>query len=33
MTLEVDDDRFFAQLIHKEINKNCYRAEAYNEPP
>ena len=28
MTLEVDNDRFFAQLIHKEINKDCHRAEA-----
>ena len=28
LTLEVDNDRFFAQLIHKEINKDCHRAEA-----
>ena len=26
--LEADNDRFFAQLIHKEINKDCHRAEA-----
>ena len=28
MTLEADNDKFFAQLIHKEINKDCHRAEA-----
>ena len=28
LTLEADNDRFFAQLIHKEINKDCHRAEA-----
>ena len=28
MTLEADNDRFFVQLIHKEINKDCHRAEA-----
>ena len=28
ITQEVDNDRFFAQLIHKEINKDCHRAEA-----
>lgn len=28
LTLEVDNDRLFAQLIHKEINKDCHRAEA-----
>ena len=27
-TKELDNDRFFAQLIHKEINKECHRAEA-----
>lgn len=28
MTLEADNDRFLAQLIHKEINEDCHRAEA-----
>lgn len=28
LTQEADNDRFFAQLIHKEINKDCHRAEA-----
>ena len=28
MTLETNHDRFLAQLIHKEINKDCHRAEA-----
>lgn len=28
LTLEADNDRFFTQLIHKEINKDCHRAEA-----
>lgn len=28
ITLEADNDRFFAQLIHKEINKDYHRAEA-----
>ena len=28
VTTEVNNDRFFAQLIHKEINKDYYRAEA-----
>lgn len=28
ITLEVDNDRFFVQLIHKKINKDCHRAEA-----
>ena len=27
-TKELDNDRFLAQLIHKEINKDCHRAEA-----
>ena len=29
LTLEVDNDRVFAQLIYKEINKNCHRAKAF----
>lgn len=28
ITLEVDNDRFFAQLIHKEIDEENYKAEA-----
>ena len=28
ITLETDDDRFLAQLIHKEINKDYHRAKA-----
>ena len=28
MTTEVNDDRFFAQLIHKEINEEFHKAEA-----
>ena len=27
MTTEVNDDRFFAQLIHKEINEEFHKAE------
>lgn len=28
ITQETDNDRFLAQLIHKEINENAHRAEA-----
>lgn len=28
ITLEVDNDRFFAQLIHKEIDEEAHTAEA-----
>ena len=28
MTKETDNDRFFAQLIHKEVNEEFHRAEA-----
>lgn len=28
MTQEADNDRFFAQLIHKEINEDTHKAEA-----
>ena len=28
MTTEINDDRFFAQLVHKEINEEFNKAEA-----
>jgi hypothetical protein len=28
MTVETDNDRFFAQLIHKEVNEEFHKAEA-----
>lgn len=28
MTVETDNDRFFAQLIHKEVDEEFHKAEA-----